>query len=49
MDELTEKEIREQAREFVNSFLPKWEKYCEICGAMNCKSNESCIKCNCQF
>lgn len=27
----------------------RWEKYCEVCGACNCKNNDSCIKCNCQF
>lgn len=27
----------------------RWEKYCEACGARNCKNNDSCIKCNCKF
>ncbi len=45
----TEEEVREQARNFVNKWMPKYEKYCQICGARNCKSNDNCIKCNCQF
>ena len=45
----TEEEIRRQAKDFCNKWLPKWEKYCEVCGACNCKNNDSCIKCNCQF
>ena len=45
----TDEEIRQQAKDFCNKWLPKFEKHCEICGACNCKNNDSCIKCNCQF
>jgi len=44
-----EEEIRQQAKDFYDKWLPRWEKYCDVCGACNCKNNDSCIKCNCQF
>lgn len=45
----SEEEIREQARHFCEKWLPKWEKYCEVCNGCNCKNNDKCIHCGCQF
>ena len=45
----SEEEIREQARDFCEKWLPKWEKYCEVCNGCNCKNNDKCIHCGCQF
>ena len=45
----TKEEIKQQAKDFCNNWLPKWKKHCDVCGACNCKNNDSCIKCNCQF
>lgn len=46
---LSDDEIRQIADEFMNEWFPKWDKYCEICKARNCKNNDSCIQCGCQF
>lgn len=46
---LSEEEIRKQAREFCDKWFPKWEKHCEVCKEINCKSNDNCIHCGCQF
>ncbi len=41
--------IRKDADEFVKVNFPKNEKHCVVCGARNCKNNETCIECNCPF
>lgn len=46
---MKDEEIKKQAKDFCNKWLPKWEEYCKICGACNCKNNDNCKKCNCQF
>ena len=45
----SDEEIKNKARDFCEKWFPKWEKYCEVCKACNCKNNDSCIKCGCQF
>ena len=47
--QFTDDEIKQHAKEFVDKWLPKWEKYCTVCNACNCKCNDVCIKCGCQF
>ena len=43
-------QIRKEAEEFVNKYFPRWEnKICLNCGWENCRNNELCVKCNCQF
>lgn len=45
---MSEDEIRQKAKDFVAKFLSSsdWEMNCHKCGACNCKSNHTCIKCN---
>ena len=45
----SEDEIRQMAKDFVEKYMPKWECECPVCGAVNCKSNDSCRICNCQL
>jgi hypothetical protein len=45
----SQEEIRQQARDFCDKWLPKWEKYCDVCKGCNCINNDSCIHCGCQF
>ena len=47
--QFTDDELKQHAKEFVDKWLPKWEKYCTVCNACNCNCNDVCIKCGCQF
>lgn len=46
-----EEEIKKQAREFVDEWFGNlgWEKQCDVCKEINCKSNGNCIRCGCQL
>ncbi len=46
---IEEEELKQQAKDFTDKWMPKSEKYCEVCGAINCKNNDSCIECDIQF
>jgi len=48
---IPEEEIRKQAREFVDNWFGNmgWEKQCDVCKEINCKSNRNCIRCGCQL
>jgi uncharacterized OB-fold protein len=44
--------IKAEVRAFFKELFPDeklWEKKCNVCGAINCTNNDTCIKCNCQF
>jgi uncharacterized membrane protein len=45
----TPEEIKQHAKDFCDKWLPKWEKYCDVCKGCNCKNNNTCIHCGCQF
>lgn len=45
----TPDEIKKMAEDFVEKHMPKWECKCSVCGTINCRSNDTCINCNCQL
>jgi len=45
----TPEEIKQLAKDFCYKWLPEWEKYCDVCKGCNCKNNDTCIYCGCQF
>ena len=45
----TTEEIKQHAKDFCDKWLSKWEKYCDVCKGCNCKNNDTCIHCGCQF
>jgi hypothetical protein len=45
----TPEEIKQHVKDFCDKWLPKREKYCDVCKGCNCKNNDSCIHCGCQF
>ena len=47
--ELTKEEIKKKAEEFVEKWFPDTSIICDVCKAKNCKNNDKCIKCGCQF
>lgn len=46
---MSDDDIRKMAKEFCDKWLPKWEVYCAVCKACNCKENNNCIKCKSQL
>ena len=47
--DVIKEEIKQHAKDFCDKWLPKWEKYCDVCKGCNCKNNDTCIHCGCQF
>ena len=46
---VSDEEIIKNVSDFFDKWFIKWEKYCQLCKARNCRNNDSCIKCGCQF